>query len=392
MEEIISKVAGRARAYAYLVLGSCLRVNTRQVMFFTFQGQYTCNPKYISEKLYAMAPEIRCVWVTWEGEETSFPDYVKTVKFGTAAYYQALYRSKVWVDNAFNFPKRPLQKKPGQYYVQTMHGSLGIKKIGTDANRDPKRNSRGIRSAKLTDYILSNSDFEDMVYRTSFWPETPILKIGHARNDILIDCKAKKGQFHKSVRKFYHLGRDAKLVLYAPTFRRNNFPDLKGIDFRRLKAALETRFGGTWYIINRLHPRDVRRDNIVRDEPFVLDGNAYTDIQELMTAVDFGITDYSSWIFDYVVTGKNGLIFAEDLKDYENSTGFYYPITSAPFPVAVDNAQMEKAIAEFSETEYENRVSAFLKEKGCVDDGHASERAAEAILCLLEDKRPAGLI
>ena len=105
-------------------------------------------------------------------------------------------------------------------------------------------------------------------------------------------------------------------------------------------------------------------------------------------AIDFAVTDYSSWIFDYVVTKKPGMIYAPDLEEYQNSTGFYYPITATPFPLATDNASVKDIIAGFDMKKYEEEVDRFLEDKGCVDDGRASERAATMILNLLNDRLP----
>ena len=107
-----------------------------------------------------------------------------------------------------------------------------------------------------------------------------------------------------------------------------------------------------------------------------------------MVAIDFAITDYSSWIYDYVEMKKPGMIYAPDLEQYQNSTGFYYPITTVPFPLATNNSEAAQCIKGFDNEKFISDVDAFLKDKGCVDDGKASERAAEMILGLLSDKMP----
>ena len=107
-----------------------------------------------------------------------------------------------------------------------------------------------------------------------------------------------------------------------------------------------------------------------------------------MVAIDFGVTDYSSWIFDYVETRKPGMIYAPDLDEYQNSTGFYYSISSTPFPLATDNASVRNIIGGFDLEKYSEDVGLFLAEKGCIDDGKASERAAEMIVNLINDRLP----
>ena len=107
-----------------------------------------------------------------------------------------------------------------------------------------------------------------------------------------------------------------------------------------------------------------------------------------MVAIDFAVTDYSSWIYDYVEMKKPGIIYAPDLEQYQNSTGFYYPITTVPFPLATGNAEAAGCIKDFDEEKFIADAARFLAEKGCIDDGKASERAADMILGLLRDKLP----
>lgn len=360
-------------------------------MFFTFQGKYTCNPKYICSSLHGLSPETKCIWVVaCDEDRAGFPDFPETVIYGTPAYFKALYASKVLVDNGFNFVKLPFCKNEGQYYMETMHGSLGIKRIDAASNPNRKRNRIGFRCGKLADYVISNSQFETDVYRSSFWEKTPVLVYGHARNDILINGRddASEDDPREKVRRFYGLPDEAKLALYAPTFAREASKEFEAFDAGLLRKCLTERFGGEWYILKRLHPKDARTRSVSAEGEFVLDGNRFTDIHELMVAIDFAVTDYSSWLFDYVITKKPGMIYAPDLEEYQNSTGFYYPITSTPFPLATDSASFSRMIREFDVEKYREEVDLFLKEKGCVDDGKAAGRAASAVLGLLSDRRP----
>ena len=391
VSEFSQKSVRRILAYWYKAMRGRIAIQQNKVMFFTFQGQYTCNPKYICRSLHELSPETRCVWVVaCDGDRTGFPDFAETVIYGTPEYYRALYSSKVLIDNGFNFVRQPVEKKKGQYYIETMHGSLGIKRIDAASNPNRKRNRIGYRCGALADYIISNSEFETDVYRSSFWEKTPVLMYGHARNDILIrgrdddaDC-----DLREKVRSFYGLPGDAKLALYAPTFAREASKEFEEFDADLLRVSLAERFGGEWYVLKRLHPKDARTRRVNAEGEFILDGNRYTDIHELMVAIDFAVTDYSSWIFDYVVTKKPGMIFAPDLEEYQNSTGFYYPISSTPFPLATDSASARKMIGDFDEKKYREEVNLFLAAKGCVDDGRASERAAKMVFDLLADKLP----
>ena len=58
---------------------------------------------------------------------------------------------------------------------------------------------------------------------------------------------------------------------------------------------------------------------------FLLDVSAYPDIQELYLVADMLITDYSSAMFDFAVTGKPMFFFTYDLEHYRDEVrGFYF--------------------------------------------------------------------
>ena len=114
-------------------------------------------------------------------------------------------------------------------------------------------------------------------------------------------------------------------------------------------------------------------------EPFCADVTEYPDIQELLAAADAVVTDYSSAVFDFLLTGRPAFLYAPDYKAYETMRGLYYPLEETPFPVALTNAQMAKHIASFDELVYKEKVRDFLEEKGSVEDGRAAFRVAGLI-------------
>ena len=369
-------LVGRIR---YSGMNKRLKVEAGKTMFFTFQGKYTCNPKYISMEMLQRNLPWKQVWVIPDGEtagQETFPPNADVVAFGTRAYYEALSTSQFLIDNAFNFEKGCAFKKLGQYYLETMHGSLGIKKIGPDAVRNIRRNHRGQVCGKVTDYVFSNSTFENMVYETSFWRKESIALIGHARNDIFFLPDDEIEKIRRKVRLRLGLDDKVKLAMYAPTVSLNPNTEYEKLDFRRLKNSLLDRFGGEWVILNRSHHTDAVRGN--KSIPLdTVDVTEYPDIQELMLAIDVGITDYSSWIFDYVLSKKIGFLYVPDLEDYDAGRGFYYPLTEVPFPIAKNNEELIQRILSFSEEDFQADVEKFLERRGCIDDGHASERIVD---------------
>ncbi len=180
--------------------------------------------------------------------------------------------------------------------------------------------------------------------------------------------------------------------MYGPTFRDNKNFECYNIDFEHLVEALESRFGGKWVVLLRYHPslrKEVKRQGYspCADEKYkVIDVTGYVDMQELIAVSDAAITDYSSWIYDFMLLRRPGFIFATDIKLYNNERGFNYPLETTPFPIATNNDELINNILRFNYNQYSADVEAFLQDKGCVEDGHASERVVELIKKIIAEE------
>lgn len=67
----------------------------------------------------------------------------------------------------------------------------------------------------------------------------------------------------------------------------------------------------------------------------IVKADAYPDIQELLAAAQVVITDYSSCIFDFLLTVRPGFLFVPDLEHYDQERGFYYKLEETPFPTHI---------------------------------------------------------
>lgn len=117
----------------------------------------------------------------------------------------------------------------------------------------------------------------------------------------------------------------------------------------------------------------------------VINATKYPDIQELAACTDVAITDYSSWICEYLVTRRPGFMFATDLREYqEKDRPFFFPLTDLPFPVAYTSEELFENIRNFDNEKCVRRCDEFLQRMGSVDDGHAAERTVDEIMKLME--------
>lgn len=354
-----------------------------KIMFLTFQGDYTCNPKYIAEELLRQNSDYKLVWDVKTSYPTSdYPMGLKFVRHNTYDFYKELASSKVIIENTNIVERLYAYKKKDQYLLQTWHGSLGIKRLDGDVVMGFKWKQLAKRCQKTVDLLLSNSDFETEVFRTAYWNDVPSILVGHARNDIFFMKDQKKiAQINRKVHRFLNIDEDTHIFLFAPTHRDDVDESYQPLNYEVIKEALEERFGGKWQIVIRLHNRLKKESrswlNILPS--YVSDATFYEDMQELLLCTDVGVTDYSSWIFDYVLSGKPGFIIELNLEDYENARGFYYPIDTTPFPIAKNSNELAENIRNFDAEKYAKDKDVFLAARGCMEDGHASERIVEKI-------------
>lgn len=140
-------------------------------------------------------------------------------------------------------------------------------------------------------------------------------------------------------------------------------------------------------MVVRLHPfmRELKDLFFPQGVP-VINATDLPDIQELLVASDAVVTDYSSCIYDFLLTGRPGFIYAPDKHFYASGRGLCYPLEETPFPLAADNSELEKNIEFFDEAAYKTRVKTFLQGKGSIDDGHASERVVNLIKSIIENE------
>jgi CDP-glycerol glycerophosphotransferase len=105
-------------------------------------------------------------------------------------------------------------------------------------------------------------------------------------------------------------------------------------------------------------------------------------VTELYLAADVLITDYSSVMFDFTVTGKPVIFLAPDLDEYEAKRGFYFDFAAeAPGPICSTTGQVLEALLRLPEVsrEYAGKYAAWQAKFNAHEDGKAAERVVSAI-------------
>ena len=163
-------------------------VISNKIFFHTQESKYTCNPKYICEELRRRGADVDIVWRVEGKGNGDVPLGIRTVKLNSYEYFKEIFSAKVVVTNSFLYLGEPVFLKKNQILIETWHGSLGIKRHDKSAMKDSWRRVLALeKTGKMTDYCISNSSLETGSLRSTYWPKTPILEYGHARNDLFFD-------------------------------------------------------------------------------------------------------------------------------------------------------------------------------------------------------------
>lgn len=365
-------------------LTKTIRVDNRTIMLTTMQGEYADNIKYICDELLRRKLPYNIIWVLRGAALGPYPPELHFVKDDSVDYYRMAAKSKIIIQNGHSLQKDSVQKRKNQYWMQTWHGSLGLKRL-EGAGGDKRFYEKMKRlDSRQTNFIITNSKFEDDVFSSTYWPGVPILKLGHARNDILFDASKKTATYlRKKILKRLNIpDSNQKFLLFAPTHDDKNLNQAFGnIDFDKLRDTLSSKFGGTWDILIRTHNNNKRQSSrwLSGLPLYCYNASFYPDMQELLVLADVGLTDYSSWISDYILTRKPSFLFGVNVKKFNMTRGFYFNLEHTPFTMATNNAELMENIANFNQKEYEKKIDKFLTECKSIDDGKASARIVDKI-------------
>ncbi len=358
---------------------SLLPIKKNRVVFSSYYGcGYSDNSKAIAEELIKRGSDAELIWLCKsEREAATLPPQVKPCPHNSLKRVYALATARVWVDNARKYER--LCKKKGQRYLQCWHG-FPLKRIEKDAldHLAPNYEHGAIRDSKNIDLLLAYAKVDRDILRRCFWYDGEIAVWGVPRNDVFINPNTETAQ---KVRKAFSLPENRRLLLYAPTFRADNSTDAYEIDVTRIKDACEKRFSGEWTVLIRLHPNIAKQSEglFAYDSKDIVDATLYPDMQELLTSCDILITDYSSSMFDFGLSGRLCLRAAYDIESYKKDRNFYFDFEELPFPLAYNNDELIAAIEQYDADKYEIDRKEFYKKTAFVADGKASSRCADWI-------------
>ena len=227
----------------------------------------------------------------------------------------------------------------------------------------------------MIDVIISNSKYITDLFKKFFWYDGEVLQVGLPRNDIFFNTEY-SNRIKEKVLKEYNIDANKKIILFAPTFR-DNFNVFELLDIKALEQNMSNHV-----VLVRAHPGTTIGIECSNN---IIDATNYSDIQELIIACDYFISDYSSCIFDAATCKKDVYLFAPDLKDYLKERGINFVYEELPFPIAYSSDQLIQNLKENACKSKKEELKLFEDKLGIVDDGTASKSIVKRIEMVLHE-------
>ena len=355
-----------------------------------FGKNYSDSPKYVYEYLQKNYPgKYKFIWVI-DKKGTKIPYPHKKVKRFSIGYCYYLARCKYYIFNS----RQPvwIKKRNGNVFLQCWHGTP-LKKLVFDLedinSATPRYKKITYKQSRLWDYLIAPNKYSSDIFRRCFMYDKVMLETGYPRNDIL--HYENKEELANQFKDRLKIPRDKKVVLYAPTWRDDEYYT-KGqykfslkLDLRLMREKL----GKEYVILLRTHYFIADQLDVTGLEGFAYNVSHYDDISELYLISDILITDYSSVFFDYANLKRPMLFFTYDLDKYRDILrGFYIDIEEElPGPLLFTTQEVIDAINNIDKIKqmYQKKYDAFYEKYCAWEDGQASRKVAEAVFQLKGD-------
>ncbi|NLA73716.1 MAG: glycosyltransferase [Clostridiales bacterium] len=335
------------------------------------------NPDYADYNIYYSVNEQSAENTIKHFKDKGYKN-VTVVTIMTKHYYKLLASCKyLFTDTAF-FPF--FIKKEGQIYLNTWHGTP-LKYLGKKSKSDSHSIGNVMRNFCFADYLLFPNRFtmEHIVedYMLQNLSKAKILFTGYPRNTAFFNTRTRN-----TIRKYYEMG-DKQIIAYLPTWRNNGSRFNNRIQYVYTAyhlMELDNLLTDKQVMYVNLHPiaRDMMDYKMFRHIKKMPDD---FETYEFLTAADCLITDYSSVMFDYALSGRKIILFTYDKEQYTADRGMYLDINEFPFPVVDSVFELVNEINRPKEYDDER----FLKEFCGYDALDVCKRVCDTVILGKDD-------
>ena len=369
------------------------KVDKNVVLYESFYGKgMTCGPKAIFDELRRRTEykEISHVWVVDDDKSKAwlekFEEYkavsnVTFVKIKSRAYYKYLATAGYLINNS-TFPPC-FTRKPEQVYINTWHG-IPLKLMGYEMPNGNIEVANTERNFLQASYLLSPNEHHTSMYTKSYKLdgifEGKIIETGQARTDTIFKAD-REVVLDKLIKSGIQIDKNKKIVVYAPTWKGENFNNAQAdadeyvVFYNKVMSASED-------IQVLIKPHQAVYGKLKNNAELCgcLVAPSF-DTNEVLSAVDVLISDYSSIYFDFLVTGRPVIFYIPDLDEYKETRGMYEEVSKLPGPAtdSIDElcgwiSDVESAVSSHKQN-YDELKSSMCK----YDDGQVSKRVVDAI-------------
>ena len=160
-------------------------------------------------------------------------------------------------------------------------------------------------------------------------------------------------------------------------------PEKEQYDLRYLSETidrLEEATKNNWIVLYRSHYFRAETNESLDER--ILDGNAYYEMQDLLYTSDLLVTDFSSCIWDFALTGRPVFLLENRLKEYEQmDRGFFVPYDTWPYLKCKDIAALPDMAVKYRDEDFTTLYKQHFETMGSFEKGTACEQ----ILHILEN-------
>jgi len=367
------------------------------VYFESFFGRSaTCNPRAIDAEVARRRPDLPRYWSV-DDLSIAVPDGAIPLVIGTRRWWEVRESARWIVTN--EWLRGRYVKQPFQTVLQTWHGSM-YKRIGMDRGRGGHIDRARTERANWDLFISQNGDTTPIIQQAYDFrgdDASAVLEIGYPRNGELTAIDPDRVA---EIRRLIGIPDGSRVVMYAPTWREASqnvellhLPSLAAAvgESPPLAGASVSRGGIPFTFLQRGHVRTLEDTVAVRSNT-VIDVSTYPQINDLFMVTDLLITDYSSMMFDYSVTRRPMLFYTPDIEEYTDPRvrGAYFDLEEvAPGPVVRTVPEVVDLLGSIDEwvPTYAERYDAWHDRFNHLDDGHAAERAVDALFAFDPSER-----
>lgn len=264
-------------------------------------------------------------------------------------------------------------RRDGQYYLNTWHGTP-IKTLGRDIKSGMMDHKNAARNFLHTTHMIFPNHFtanclmEKYDVADLFTGKAAIT--GYPRNDVLATTEEDRSA---QLRRRLGIPFGKKVVLYAPTWRGTLAS--KVVDEERLTKDLESFGNGEWHFLYRGH--SVTENNVSGVSTDIYSVPADIDTNDLLSIVDVLVTDYSSIMFDFLVTGRPVVYYAYDLESYQAERGLYFDLNEMGGAVCDTLDSAIEAVNSALDGMQSAECTPFVRELVQLEHGVSTKRVAD---------------